>query len=180
MKRQLQVTSAGSRHRAGTRRRPGCAALSRRTNAHAQAPVARRECLPELGPSPGFTNLRWIKPVYPGDVIAYCDAVTGKREIASRPRWGLVTKHSEGVNQNGELVFAFDGKVMVERKPAKISGISTDRAQAAKRAVFERDVAAMGARDVAGDGEAEAGAGLILIARLIEPDERPEHVFAQC
>ena len=52
------------------------------------------------------------------------------------------------------------------------------RAQAAERAVAERDVAAVRARDVARDGEAEAGAALVLIARIVEPQERLEHFLA--
>ena len=52
------------------------------------------------------------------------------------------------------------------------------RAQAAERAFAERDVAAMRARDIAGDGEAEPRAALILIARGVEPEERAEDVFA--
>src|SRR5437763_5811048 len=52
------------------------------------------------------------------------------------------------------------------------------RAQAAHRAVAERDVAAMRARDVACDREAEAGVALVLIARVVEAQERPEHFLA--
>ena len=37
----------------------------------------------------------------------------------------------------------------------------------------------MGAGDVAGDGEAEAGAAFVLIARVVEPQERLEHILAQ-
>ncbi|HTN95973.1 MAG TPA: dehydratase, partial [Nordella sp.] len=77
---------------------------------------ARGDLLPEHGPSPGITNLKWIKPVYPGDTVTYWMEITAKREMASRPRWGLATKHSEGFNQDGERVFAFDGKVMVQRR----------------------------------------------------------------
>ena len=76
----------------------------------------RGEALPAPGPSPGFSRLRWIKPVYPGDRIAYTTAVTSRRELASRPNWGLVHMHCEGVNQDGALVFSFEGKVMVERR----------------------------------------------------------------
>jgi acyl dehydratase len=83
-----------------------------------QQRIARNEILPEHGPSPGITNLKWIKPVYPGDTVTYWMEIIGKREMASRPRWGLAAKHSEGFNQNGELVFAFDGKVMIQRKGA--------------------------------------------------------------
>jgi acyl dehydratase len=80
--------------------------------------IARNETLPEHGPSPGISNLKWIKPVYPGDTVTYWLEITGKREMVSRPCWGLASKHSEGFNQNGELVFAFDGKVMIQRKRA--------------------------------------------------------------
>src|SRR5664279_6424750 len=51
-------------------------------------------------------------------------------------------------------------------------------AQAAHRAVAERDVAAMRAGDVAGDGEAEAGAAFVLVAGVVEPQERLEHFLA--
>ena len=83
-----------------------------------QQRIVRNEILPEHGPSPGITNLKWIKPVYPGDTVTYWMEITAKREMASRPRWGLATKHSEGFNQDGELVFAFDGKVMIQRRGA--------------------------------------------------------------
>src|SRR6266404_7115367 len=48
-------------------------------------------------------------------------------------------------------------------------------AQAAHRAVAERDVAAMRAGDVAGDGEAKPGAAFVLVAGVVEPQERLEH-----
>jgi acyl dehydratase len=83
-----------------------------------QARRSRGEALPEVGPSPGLTNLRWLKPVYAGDIIAFRLAVTGKRMLASRPRWGIVEMHTEGTNQKGEPAFAFDGKVLVERRSA--------------------------------------------------------------
>ena len=69
-----------------------------------------------LGPSPGFDHLRWIKPVFAGDTIRYRSTVTGKRELKSRPQWGLVFTHNEGFNQNGELVFCFDGKVLTPKR----------------------------------------------------------------
>lgn len=72
---------------------------------------------PRLGPSPGFRNLRWLKPVYAGDRISYRSTVADKRASASRPGWGLFFHHNTGVNQNGETVFSFDGCVFVERKP---------------------------------------------------------------
>ncbi|MEE1658013.1 MaoC family dehydratase [Microvirga sp. CF3062] len=77
--------------------------------AHGQRPA-------RLGPSPGFSNLKWLKPVYAGDTITYRTTVTAKRPSASRPGWGLVFHHNTGTNQHGEAVFAFDGMVFWERR----------------------------------------------------------------
>ncbi|MCR4520126.1 MULTISPECIES: MaoC family dehydratase [Bosea] len=71
-----------------------------------------------LGPSPGFRNLRWTKPVFAGDRITYRSEVIDKRESASRPQWGLFFHRNTGTNQHGEEVFSFDGCVFVERKPS--------------------------------------------------------------
>jgi acyl dehydratase len=81
-----------------------------------EARLARGEAIPEIGPSPGFSNLKWLKPVQPGDVIAFTLTITGKRPLASRPAWGLVEMHTEGASQRGEAAFAFDGKVLVARR----------------------------------------------------------------
>ena len=72
--------------------------------------------MPPLGPSPGFETMRWPKPVYAGDRVTFSTVVTGKREMASRADWGLVFAHNIGVNQRGELVFQFDGKLLVARR----------------------------------------------------------------
>lgn len=73
--------------------------------------------LPELrnGPSGGYTNLAWSKPVYAGDTITYFATIVGKRPSASRPEWGLVFSRNTGINQRGEEVFSFDGSVFVAR-----------------------------------------------------------------
>jgi acyl dehydratase len=78
--------------------------------------LARGERAARLGPSPGFSNLKWVKPVYAGDTIAYRSTVTAKRASASRPGWGLVFHHNTGTNQHGEVVFSFDGMVFWERR----------------------------------------------------------------
>src|ERR1700688_59268 len=51
-------------------------------------------------------------------------------------------------------------------------------AQAAERAVAESDVAAMGTRDIARDRQPQSGAALVLIARIVQPQERFEHFLA--
>ena len=72
---------------------------------------------PRLGPSPGFRNLRWSKPVFAGDRITYVSEVADKRDSASRPEWGLFFHRNTGLNQHGEEVFSFDGCVFLEKRP---------------------------------------------------------------
>ncbi|MBM6592785.1 MaoC family dehydratase [Microvirga pudoricolor] len=81
--------------------------------------LARGQRPARLGPSPGFTNMRWLKPVYAGDTITYRTTLTNKRASASRPGWGLAFHHNTAVNQKGEEVFAFDGMVFWERRPER-------------------------------------------------------------
>ncbi|MEP3277609.1 MAG: MaoC family dehydratase [Stappiaceae bacterium] len=70
-----------------------------------------------LGPSPGFENLKWLNPVYVGDRISFRSKVIGKRTLSSRPEWGLLFLLNDGLNQHGDLVFSFEGRVFVERDP---------------------------------------------------------------
>jgi acyl dehydratase len=78
--------------------------------------AAERPDPAESGPSPGFTQLKWIKPVHAGDTVSYRTTVTGKREHAGKRDWGLVETLNEGFNQRGELVFSFNGKVLVKKR----------------------------------------------------------------
>jgi acyl dehydratase len=82
-----------------------------------KATLAGGERPARLGPSPGFTNLKWLKPVYAGDTIRYRTTLTAKRLSASRPGWGIAAHHNEGINQHGEIVISFDGAVFWERRP---------------------------------------------------------------
>lgn len=81
------------------------------------AALAPGTAAPKLGPSPGFKNLRWLKPVFAGDRITYHSLIADARLSASRPQWGLFFHHNTGVNQHGEEVFSFDGGAFVERRP---------------------------------------------------------------
>jgi acyl dehydratase len=69
-----------------------------------------------LGPSPGFRNMGWLKPVRPGDTLSYFSQAVDKKASASRPQWGLVMMNNGARNQAGELAFRFDGVVFWERK----------------------------------------------------------------
>lgn len=78
---------------------------------------ARGEPVAELGPSPGFRDLKWLKPVYAGDTIAYATEVVETRPSKSRPGWGLAFSRNTGTNQAGDLVMSFIGSAFVERRP---------------------------------------------------------------
>lgn len=79
-------------------------------------PVAR------WGPSPGFRELKWIRPVYVGDTITYATEPTEIRPSQSRPGWGLLFSRNTGVNQHGDLVYSFIGSAFVERRPVRGDG----------------------------------------------------------
>ena len=77
---------------------------------------ARGEPVAPLGPSPGFRELKWLKPVYVGDTITYAIEMVEARASNSRPDWGLITLRNTGVNQKGEPVISFVSVVFVERR----------------------------------------------------------------
>ncbi|AEG91377.1 MaoC family dehydratase [Ramlibacter tataouinensis] len=67
--------------------------------------------------SPGLENLRWMKPVYPGDTLTLRHRVTESRPSASRPDIGLVRSVWEMFNQRGEQVLHMEGHGMFRRRP---------------------------------------------------------------
>ncbi len=81
---------------------------------------ARGERVPALGPSLGFRDLRWYKPVFAGDTISFASEVVDIRASRSRPEWGLIGALNTGANQNGEQVMSFVSTTFFERlgKPA--------------------------------------------------------------
>ena len=79
---------------------------------------ARGEAVAMLGPSPGFRELKWQKPVYVGDTVAYATEIVEKRASNSRPDWGLMSIRNTGVNQKGEPVISFISVAFVERRKA--------------------------------------------------------------
>jgi acyl dehydratase len=83
-----------------------------------EAAQARGEPVAALGPALGFRDLKWLKPVYAGDTIAYRSEVIETRVSNSRPGSGLMTIRSTGVNQNGDMVISFVSTTFVQRRPA--------------------------------------------------------------
>ncbi|NNM74464.1 MaoC family dehydratase [Enterovirga aerilata] len=110
---------------------------------------------PRFGPSPGFKNLRWLKPVYAGDTIRFATTLVGKRISSSRPGWGISFSHNTGWNQEGEKVFAFDGSGFIGRNvPAETAGSARQGEDLARLAhAAEPMVAEADSRPPAGSGE---------------------------
>ncbi|HWL31278.1 MAG TPA: MaoC family dehydratase [Xanthobacteraceae bacterium] len=77
---------------------------------------SRGEPVARLGPSPGFRELKWLKPVYVGDTVDYATEVVEKRVSKSRPNWGLISIRNTGANQAGETVISFVSAAFVERR----------------------------------------------------------------
>jgi acyl dehydratase len=69
---------------------------------------------PAFGPSPGFTDLKWLKPVYAGDTITFTRTALSHRAMASRPGWRILTIRCEAHNQDGAPVLTFDSAVLVK------------------------------------------------------------------
>ena len=67
---------------------------------------------PNLGPSPGFTKLGWLKPVFAGDTITYSVTLLGARELATRPDRVINSMLNAGRNQHGEPVVRFESTVL--------------------------------------------------------------------
>ena len=90
----------------------------RRHHAAAANAAARAEGrrLPRYGPSPGFRNLAWYKPVYVGDTVSYRARLTEKIDLKSRPERGLLASLVQGRNQKGEVVFSVISQILAERR----------------------------------------------------------------
>jgi acyl dehydratase len=80
--------------------------------------IARGERLAKIGPSPGFKNLRWLKPIYAGDTVAFASEVIELRPLASRPQWGLMRMRTIGTSQKGERVYEIEHAAFIERRAA--------------------------------------------------------------
>jgi acyl dehydratase len=80
--------------------------------------AARGEEIAIWGPSPGFRELRWIRPVLAGDTISFASVIESKRLSDKRPEWGIVQARNSGANQRGEPVFSLLATAFVPRRNA--------------------------------------------------------------
>ena len=75
--------------------------------------AARGETVAVWGPSPGFRELRWLKPVLAGDTVSFVNEVVDKRVSSSRPGWGILQGRTTGTNQRGEEVYSITATAFV-------------------------------------------------------------------
>ena len=67
--------------------------------------------------SPGIENLRWLKPVHPGDTLRGRLTVLESRVMNSRPELGLAHSRWEIFNQHGDAVLTMEGWGIFRRRP---------------------------------------------------------------
>ncbi|HVR28748.1 MAG TPA: MaoC family dehydratase [Thermoanaerobaculia bacterium] len=68
------------------------------------------------GPFLGVDELTFHHPVHPGDTQTARSTVAAKRESASRPRFGVVTWHTEAFNQQGLRVLDYKRSNLVAKR----------------------------------------------------------------
>ncbi|MEO6842590.1 MAG: MaoC family dehydratase [Bradyrhizobium sp.] len=78
--------------------------------------AARGEEVAIWGPSPGFRELRWIRPVLAGDAVSFTSEVESLRTSEKRPEWGIAQARNSGTNQRGEPVFSLLATAFVPRR----------------------------------------------------------------
>jgi acyl dehydratase len=89
------------------------------TCAMTMAVIARRVMDEEqagLG-SPGVDELRWLKPVYPGDTLIVKGRILEKTPSRSKPEIGSFRTLTEVTNLDGVPVMRFTSIVLIRRRP---------------------------------------------------------------
>lgn len=67
--------------------------------------------------SPGIDELRWLKPVYPGDTLRAESEVLDKTPSRSRQDMGSYRARTTVFNQHGEPVMALTSIGLIRRRP---------------------------------------------------------------
>ena len=67
--------------------------------------------------SPGIDELRWLKPVRPGDTLTVRLTVLETAASRSKPDRGIVRSLMEVLNQHGEIVMTTKGVNFFRRRP---------------------------------------------------------------
>lgn len=70
--------------------------------------------------SPGLDELRWLKPVRPGDTLSVCVTVLKTVPSKSKPNRGAVTSFIEVINQAGEVVMTLKIVNIIAKRPPSL------------------------------------------------------------
>ena len=82
--------------------------------------VAHWQAHPQAGlGSPGLDELRWLRPVYPGDTLRCETTLLDKRASATRPGLGITKSRTTVSNQHGEPVMPFIANGLIRTRPAE-------------------------------------------------------------
>jgi acyl dehydratase len=71
--------------------------------------------------SPGVDEVRWLRPVRPGDTLRATVQVLDQRPSASKPDRGIVRLHWTTLNQRGEPVLTMTSMQLIRRRPPAAS-----------------------------------------------------------
>lgn len=69
--------------------------------------------------SPGIDELRWLRPVYPGDTLSCESEVLEKRASATRPEMGIYKSRTTVINQDSVTVMTFVSNIMIATRPKR-------------------------------------------------------------
>ena len=82
--------------------------------------------------SPGLESLKWLKPVYPGDLLSLRHTIVESRALRKRPDTGMVRARWEMFNQHGDKVMEMEGYGFFGRRepatPEELARIDAQRA----------------------------------------------------
>ena len=76
--------------------------------------------------SPGVDELRWLKPVYPGDTLHVSSTLVDAKPSQSKPEIGSVRGKVLVTNQHGEPVLSFTSIVLMRRRPEGDAAVGPD------------------------------------------------------
>lgn len=83
-------------------------------NAELIEAARRRSASFEIGPALGLKNLKWLKPVFVGDTVAFTRTPRSQRALASRPGWHAVNSLCEAVKADGDAAMRFEVDVLIK------------------------------------------------------------------
>lgn len=64
----------------------------------------------------GVDDLQFLQPAYPGTTVSGRSTVVATKDSASRPHQGIVTWHTEGVDDDGRLLVSFTRTNLIMRR----------------------------------------------------------------